>query len=536
MSLLSFLNSNLIRNILICFTLGISVVLLMMFNLECSRRESDEDSVQIYIDTESAVPLRKELYGFNTNMMSGDYGYLDKDFIALTESLNPSSLRFPGGTVGNFYHWDISGFYEDEMNTTLSTQLNKRNRGNFNKLRKKRNGIISFDDFMKLCNDLSIKPIIMVNVWTGSPEKSAAWVRYAKEMGYNIRHWELGNEHYLHHYLNRFPTVQDYMETAKEHALAMRAVDPQIKLSVCASPIAFHKEGFLLATPQRKWDEGLAENTSGSSNWYDAFSVHVYAYKAVKDIEIEKMKAYLFGWIHFGIDEAMEYYEALFPNKEMWVTEWNIANPANRVANTQLHAMYVGDFFMKMLSIPKITHANFHVIAGYGKGFPVFSKVTPISQRTFWKYGGEPDSDYGDTIRRTVFYAFQLIGEVIGKAETLFDVSQENVPMFEGELDYKGKMMSGIQVRVLSNIDTYFIMVSNRMSRDISPIFYFDGKQLKRDATYRYVANDNLKATNGGNAEMEGSGEIEVKIEEWKGNMKAFIIPKNSFGILEVKK
>ena len=129
-----------------------------------------------------------------------------------------------------------------------------------------------------------------------------------------------------------------------------------------------------------------------------------------------------------------------------------------------------------------------------------------------------------------------MIGEVIGKAETLFDVSQENVPMFEGELDYKGKMMSGIQVRVVGNEDTYFIMVSNRMSRDISPIFYFDGKQLKRDATYRYVANDNLKATNGGNAEMEGSGEIEVKIEEWKGNLKAFIIPKNSFGILEVKK
>ena len=536
MSLFKFLNSNLIRNILICFTLGPSIVLLMMLNLECSSRESDVDSVQIYIDSESAVPLRKELYGFNTNMMSGDYGYLDKDFTALTETLKPSSLRFPGGTVGNFYHWDISGFYEDEMNTTLSTQLNKRNRGNFNKLRKKRNGIISFDDFMKLCNDLKIKPIIMVNVWTGSPEKSAAWVRYAKEMGYNIRHWELGNEHYLHHYLNRFPTVQDYIQTAKKHALAMKAVNPQIKLSVCASPVAFHNEGFLLATRQRKWDKGLAENTSGPSDWYDAFSVHVYAYKAIKDIEIEKMKAYLFGWIHFGIDAAMEYYDELFPNKEMWVTEWNIANPANRVANTQLHAMYVADFFMKMLSIPKITHANFHVITGPGKGFPVFSRVTPISQRTFWKYGGEPESDYGDTIRRTVFYSFQLIGDVIDKAETLYKVSQENVQMFEGDLDYKGKMISGIQVRALGNDDTYFIMISNRMSRDISSVFYFDEKHLKKDATYRYVANNNLKATNGGNAEMEGSGKIEVKIQEWNGNMKDIIIPRNSFGILEVKK
>ena len=536
MSLLRLLKSNLIRNILICCTLSVSVVLLMLLNLERNKRESDEDTVHIYINTDSAVPLRKELYGFNTNMMSGDYGYLDKDFIALTESLNPSSLRFPGGTVGNFYHWESSGFYEGEMNTTLSMQLNKRNRGNFNKLRKKRNGIISFDDFMKVCNDLNIKPIIMVNVWTGSPEESAAWVRYSKNMGYNIRHWELGNEHYLPHYLNRFPTAQNYMQTAKKHALAMKAVDPNIMLSVCASPIAFHKEGFLLATPQRKWDKVLADNVSLSTDWFDAFSVHVYAYKAIKDIEIEKMKRYLFGWIHFGFDEAMTYYQELFPDKEMWITEWNIANPANRVANTHLHAMYVGDFFMKMLSIPKITQANFHVITGPGKGFPVFSRVTPISQKTFWKYGGEPESDYGDTIRRTVYYAFQLIGEVIDKAETLFDVSYKDVPMFESTLDYKGKMMPGIQVRAMGNENNYFIMVSNRMSRDISPIFHFDEKYLKKDVTYRYMANDNLKATNGGNAEMEGSGEIEVKTQEWKGTMKELIIPRNSFGILEVRK
>ena len=536
MSLLMFLKSNLIRNILIFSTLGISVVILMMLNLECSNRKSDVDIVHIYIDTDSSTPLQKDLYGFNTNMMSGDYGYLDEDFKELTKALNPSSLRFPGGTVGNFYHWESSGFYKDEMNTTLSIQLNRRNRGNFIRLQKRRNGIISFDDFMKLCKDLMIKPIIMVNLWTGSPEESAAWVRYSKEMGYNISHWELGNEYYLHHYLNKFPTVQDYMQKAKQHALAMKAVDPHIKLSVCASPVAFHKEGFLLETRQHKWDEGLAENTSGSTDWYDAFSVHVYAYKAMKDIKIEKMKAYFSGWIHFGLDEAMEYYEELFPNKEMWVTEWNIANPANRVANTQLHAMYAGDFFMKLLSIPKITQANFHVITGPGKGFPVFSRVTPVSQKTFWKYGGEPESDFGDTIRRTVYYSFQLIGEAIKEAETLFDVSLKKSPLFEGELDYKGKMIPGIQVRAMGNEDIYYIMVSNRFEKDLTPIFYINEKRLKKDATYRYVANDNLKATNGGNAEMEGSGEIEVKTQEWKGNIKKLIIPKYSFGILEVKK
>ena len=533
----SFWKSNLKRNIFLFCTLGVSVVILMILNLECSKKESDLNTVKIYIDTDASSPLKKDLYGFNTNMMSGDYGYLDNDFIVLTRALNPSSLRFPGGTVGNFYHWESSGFFENEMNTTLSLQLNKRNRGNFNKLRKHRNGIISFNDFMTLCIDLNIRPIIMVNLWTGSAEESAAWVRYSKEMGYKISHWELGNEYYLPHYLNRYPTATEYMQEAKKHALAMKAVDPDIKVSVCASPVAFHEEGFLIKTPQRKWDEKLAGDTSQSStDWYDAFSVHVYAYKAVKDREIEKLRGYLFGWIHFGLDEAMEYYQNLFPEKEMWVTEWNIANPANRVANTQLHAMYAGDFFMKLLSIPKITQANFHVITGPGKGFPAFSRVTPISQRTFWKYGGEPESDYGDTIRRTVYYSFQLIGSAFKEARTLYDVSLKSAAMLEGQLDYKGKMMPGIQVRAIGNEDTYYFMISNRMAQEITPNFFINRRHIKKEITYRFVANDNLKATNGGNAEMEGSGEIEVKIQEWKGNTSELIIPKNSFGIIEVNK
>jgi alpha-L-arabinofuranosidase len=481
--------------------------------------------------------LKKELYGFNTNMISGDYGYLDTDFFALTKALQPKTLRFPGGTVGNFYHWQTKGFIKSEMESTLYPQLNKRNKGNYVKLQKRRNGIISFDDFMQLCQELNITPIVVVNLWTGSPEESADWVRYAKTKGYKITHWELGNEYYLPHYANKYRTAEIYMREAKKHALAMKAVNPNIKVSVCATPIAFHKEGWLIKTAQRKWDKKLAEDTYPLTNsWYDAYTVHVYAYKAVRKTDIENMRGYLFGWIHFGIDEAMEYYEKLFPNKEMWVTEWNIANPANRVANTQLHAMYVGDFFLKMLSKPRITQANFHVIAGPGKGFPVFSRITPMSKRTFWKYGGEPESDYGDTIRRTVYYPFQLIGEAFAESDTQFAVSLQNMPMLEGQLEYKGKQMSAVQVQAIGNTETVYIFVSNRSADELTPQLAIDGKHLKKEIYYRYVANESLTATNGGNAEMEGSGEIEVRIQEWTGNSAELTIPKNSFGVIEVKK
>ncbi len=518
-------------------TIVIASLLTFVIIRGCEMIDPTSDLFSIEINTQKGTPLKKELYGFNSNMMNGESGYLDEDFVALTKVLQPKTLRFPGGTVGNFYHWKISGFLENEMATTLNTQLNKRNKGNFVKLNKRRGGKIHFDDFMTLCIDLDIIPIVVVNLWTGSPEESAEWVRYSREKGYNITHWELGNEFYLPHYVNKYPIAKTYMKTAKEHAMAMKAVDSNIKVSVCASPVAFHKEGFLIKTAQRKWDEGLAKPTdSTSTDWFDAFSVHVYAYKAMKDVDIEEMRGYLFGWIHYDIDEGMKYYEKLFPNKEMWVTEWNISNPANRVANTQLHAMYVGDFFLKLMSIPKITQANFHVITGYGKGFPVFSQIAPVSDRTFWKYGGEPESDYGSIIRRTVYYSFQLIGEAVSNSDTQFSITMSNIPLFEGQMDFKGQQLSGVQTQAIGNTNSVFILLSNRTSEDLEPQLFLNDKRLKKKITYRYVANERLKATNGGNAEMEGSGEIEVLIQEWTGNGNNITIPKNSFGVIEVSK
>ena len=509
--------------------------LIMLFlSIGCQGKKVPPDTLRLEIDTRNSQSLRQALYGFNTNMMNGDYGYLDPDFVELTKVLAPKTLRFPGGTVGNFYHWEPGGFFESEMVSTVNPKLNARNKRNYARLQKLREGKIVFDDFMQLCNTLNIMPVVVVNLWTGSPEESAAWVSYAKSKGYHVKHWELGNEYYLPHYLNKYPTVGTYIAEAKKHAAAMKAVDPDIKVSVCASPIAFHKEGWLVKTQQRKWDEGLAADTS----FYDAYTVHVYAYKAVRKKEIEEMRGYLMGWIHFAVTEAFDYYEKLFPNKEMWITEWNIANPVNRVANTQLHAMYVGDFFLKMLTIPNVTQANFHVVAGPGKGFPVFSPITPGNPGgTFWKYGGEPESDFGNTIRRAVYPAFQLIGEAFAQADTQFTLSIQNQPLLMGAMEYQGQQMPGIQAQAIGGraAEHLVILVSNRTGEQHTPLLFVDSKHYEGGVTYRYVADERLNATNGGNAEMEGSGEIEVRIQEWRGKATELIIPKNSFGILKLK-
>ena len=200
--------------------------------------------------------------------------------------------------------------------------------------------------------------------------------------------------------------------------------------------------------------------------------------------------------------------------------------------------MYVGDFFLKMLAIPNVTQANFHVITGPGKAFPVFSPITPPTPGTFWKYGGEPESDFGNTIRRAVYPAFQLIGEAFADSDTQFDLSIHNQPLLTGTMEYKEKQMPGIQAQAIGGdaAEHLTILVSNRTGEQYEPQLLIDGKRYKGSINYRYVADERLNASNGGNAEMEGSANIEVRIQEWRGKSAELVIPKNSFGILKLKR
>ena len=96
--------------------------------------------------------------------------------------------------------------------------------------------------------------------------------------------------------------------------------------------------------------------------------------------------------------------------------------------------------------------------------------------------------------------------------------------------------MAGMQAHAVGDAERLFILISNRMGEAHAPQLVIDGKLLKGEVTYRYIANENLAASNGGNAEMEGSGEIEVQIQEWHGKTDELLILKNSFGVIKVEK
>ena len=98
--------------------------------------------------------------------------------------------------------------------------------------------------------------------------------------------------------------------------------------------------------------------------------------------------------------------------------------------------------------------------------------------------------------------------------------------------------MPGIQAQAIgkknssNGTESLAILISNRTGEQHIPHLVIDSKYYKGSVRYRYVSDERINATNGGNAEMEGSGEIEVRIQEWSGEATELLIPKNSFGIL----
>lgn len=167
--------------------------------------------------------------GVNTAVWDG--ALLDAAVPGLLGQAGVTTLRFPGGSTSDQYHWQTGtasgGGYVNPSNT--------------------------FDAFMGVAHQAGAAPIITVNYGSnaagsggGDPNEAAAWVDYANNTKhYGIKYWEIGNEIYGNgEYgaswetdLHSDHSPSGYGANVAAFASAMKAKDPTIKVgAVLASP------------------------------------------------------------------------------------------------------------------------------------------------------------------------------------------------------------------------------------------------------------------------------------------------------------
>ena len=82
------------------------------------------------------------------------------------------TLRFPGGSASDEYHWASNT--SDSNTWTWAT---------------------SFTAFAKVATNMHAQTVITVNYGTGSSNEAAAWVKSADNTNhYGFKYWEVGNE------------------------------------------------------------------------------------------------------------------------------------------------------------------------------------------------------------------------------------------------------------------------------------------------------------------------------------------------------
>jgi alpha-N-arabinofuranosidase len=166
--------------------------------------------VNVTVDPRQKIrKVDRRMFGLNAAVWDGDFGTPNTQQL-LTE-LNNQTLRFPGGSLSDVYHW--------QTNMSDGQTFQWAN---------------SFDDFIKTADATHAAVYITANYGTGTPEEAAAWVRAANAVNkHNVRFWEIGNENYGTWEADNNTRPHDpvtYANRFKEYWRQMKAVDPSIKI------------------------------------------------------------------------------------------------------------------------------------------------------------------------------------------------------------------------------------------------------------------------------------------------------------------
>tara|TARA_B100000809_G_scaffold266930_1_gene333186 strand:- start:25341 stop:26783 length:1443 start_codon:yes stop_codon:yes gene_type:complete len=160
-------------------------------------------------------------------------------YTALKE-MGCGSLRFPYGHLADNYLWhtppyeNIDGGLRPKL-ASFSQAPAKwdwavNSKGAFK-------NAMDFDEYMELCQQLEIKPLVVVNVFSykykNGPtfddliEVAVEWVKYAKKKNYKVAYWQIGNE--VDHHA-KLLSMAEYVDCYYKIAKAMKNEDPNIKV------------------------------------------------------------------------------------------------------------------------------------------------------------------------------------------------------------------------------------------------------------------------------------------------------------------
>ena len=315
----------------------------------------------------SSRPVSVALFGVNGNNTQRRMRWDRDDFGTALGRLDPGTIRYPGGTIGNYWDWHAGWFQHGGPWPGQTNDLTGE-------------VIVPFDNslapFETALADCDASPLWMVNMLTIDGRLGTAsdnvrmagdqvqFLRAAADRGMPVRRVELGNEFYLagarpgpneNDYAVRFPTAGSYARQANRWVTAIQAAFPS------ASIAAVGADATGTQSPRREgWNVAVLAELSGA----DALTLHPYI--VLRDATATPQS--VLALPHKRVQSLIggEFAQLNANGMGAWITEFNMVDrtPNLTFSGTWTHALFMAAYALLMAQRGVVKLVDLHNVVG----------------------------------------------------------------------------------------------------------------------------------------------------------------------------
>lgn len=337
--------------------IAISIVALLIVRVCLSNEKKKDDAIKLNstknlikvnitstLNTKS-IPVNSKVFGVNIGFAFATELDKDSGFVQLLRAMHPTSLRFPGGTVGNFYHPNLPvyGFKANEIMPGLGSLYNQQSKRSENILY----------NFIRLSRAVGSGAVFCANLLNGTTEETMFVLDELTKNNIPIHGVELGNEFVLLPYREKiFTNANVYTQKVKATADAIRAKYPHIKIAVVAGDDVPENDNNGRSRFMREWNQTLSKQS-----YFDAYVWHYYPncetcdknsfFDSISLLNLQQLAPFRTKKLDYASNRFRKYYG---DNRKLWITEWNVGN-GKFLESTFAQGAFVYEQFLNIIDI-----------------------------------------------------------------------------------------------------------------------------------------------------------------------------------------
>ncbi len=409
--------------------------------------------IAITLDAQSAVP--EDFFGFNsTNLVRPSSPNFDTQWLLDSlETLGTNTVRYPAGTIANYWDWQ-SGYFDYDMPKGWLLPKDFRDNAYRN---------MDMTKLKVMVERLGVSPVLDMNLLTKDKYNATAGLMYANGLNLSPKYVEFGNELYVDNpdHEKRFPTAEDYIAECNQWAAYIKSIPglESTKIAVVGATDRFPAEP--IVSRKNRWT-GIA--ASNANQFIDAVTLHSYLSTSLGSKPIETNIGLALSTALKGFDELLpELTDIGNAGKEAWITEYNLFERAKCVDEGIFHGLYTSAMALSMLQSPVITRIMCHSMVGTAENSAIFNDTEGLILNRAYDNNvhcaPNPIPETNPREKTAMGACLELVGTALKNAEVKRKLIFSNVPKLPNNYDalfgywFDGKLSTEMVILNLDSVD-----------------------------------------------------------------------------------